>query len=102
MVRNAPPAAGAIHWSRQLLKRIEDPMKVFRDNRAINQLGDFSRIVKIYNRLATALVTFESLWFAQWKNRIEHAKAGLRATLFINHPNTGEILVNTDERYATG
>ncbi|XP_052089132.1 uncharacterized protein LOC127725852 isoform X10 [Mytilus californianus] len=98
MVRNAPPAAGAIHWSRQLLKRIEDPMKVFRDNRAINQLGDFSRIVKIYNRLATALVTFESLWFAQWKNRIEHAKAGLRATLFINHPNTGEILVNTDER----
>lgn len=98
MVRNAPPAAGAIHWSRQLLKRIEDPMKVFRDNKAINQLGDFSRIVRIYNRLATALVTFESLWFAQWKNRIEHAKTGLRATLFVNHPTTGEMVVNTDEK----
>ncbi|KAJ8314952.1 hypothetical protein KUTeg_007102 [Tegillarca granosa] len=98
MVRNAPPVAGAIHWSRQLLKRIEDPMKSFRDNKAINLLGDFSRMVKIYNKLATALVTFESLWFTQWKNRIDHARDGLRATLFIRHPNTDEICVNADER----
>ncbi|OWF37572.1 Dynein heavy chain 5, axonemal [Mizuhopecten yessoensis] len=98
MVRNAPPVAGAIHWSRQLLKRIEDPMKIFRDNRAINQLGDFGRIVRIYNRLATALVTFESLWFTQWKNRIEQARSGLRATLFVHHPSTDQIVVNADER----
>ncbi|XP_052242570.1 uncharacterized protein LOC127852659 [Dreissena polymorpha] len=98
LVRNAPPVAGAIHWSRQLLKRIEDPMKVFRDNKAITQLGDFGRIVKIYNRLATALVTFESLWFTQWKARIDNARNGLRATLFVHHPITNEIVVNADER----
>ena len=46
MLRNAPPVAGAIHWSRQLLKRIEDPMKVFRDNKAVSSLKDFSRIVR--------------------------------------------------------
>jgi hypothetical protein len=40
-------------------------------------LGDFSRIVRIYNRLATALVTFESLWFAQWKNRIEQKQKSI-------------------------
>ena len=97
-VRNAPPVAGAIYWSRQLLKRIEDPMKVFRDNKAITQLTDFGRIVRIYNRLATALVTFESLWFTQWKNRIEQARAGLRATLFVHHPETKEVVVNADER----
>lgn len=91
--------AGAIHWSRQLLKRIEDPMKIFRDNKAVNQLGDFGRIVRIYNKLATALVTFESLWFTQWKNRIDHARNGLRATLFVHHPTTEEIVVNADERY---
>ncbi|XP_053397319.1 dynein axonemal heavy chain 5-like isoform X6 [Mercenaria mercenaria] len=98
LVRNAPPVAGAIHWSRQLLKRIEDPMKVFRDNKAITQLGDFGRIVRIYNRLATALVTFESLWFTQWKGRIDQARNGLRATLFVHHPVTNEIVVNADER----
>ncbi|XP_052807484.1 dynein axonemal heavy chain 5-like isoform X7 [Mya arenaria] len=98
LVRNAPPVAGAIHWSRQLLKRIEDPMKIFRDNKAITQLGDFGRIVKIYNRLATALVTFESLWFTQWKARIDQARNGLRATLFVYHPITNEIVVNADER----
>ncbi|XP_070190368.1 uncharacterized protein [Littorina saxatilis] len=97
-VRNAPPVAGAIYWSRQLLKRIEDPMKIFRDNKAITQLTDFGRIVRIYNRLATALVTFESLWFTQWKNRIEQARAGLRATLFVHNPETREVVVNADER----
>lgn len=74
-------------------------MKIFRDNRAVNQLGDFGRIVRIYNKLATALVTFESLWFTQWKNRIDHARNGLRATLFVHHPTTEEIVVNADERW---
>ncbi|WAR07684.1 DYHG-like protein [Mya arenaria] len=87
-----------IYESHKLLKRIEDPMKIFRDNKAITQLGDFGRIVKIYNRLATALVTFESLWFTQWKARIDQARNGLRATLFVYHPITNEIVVNADER----
>lgn len=90
--------AGAINWSRQLLKRIEDPMRIFRDNKAVTNLKDFGRIVKIYNRLATALVTFESLWFTFWKQSIDHARNGLRATLFVLHPQTGDILVNADEK----
>ncbi|XP_022081686.1 dynein gamma chain, flagellar outer arm-like [Acanthaster planci] len=97
MIRNAPPVAGAISWSRQLLQRIEDPMKVFRDNRAVTHLRDFSRVVRFYNRVATALVTFESLWLAQWRAHIDNAKAGLRATLLISHPETGQVVVNADE-----
>ena len=54
--------------------------------------------MKIYNRLATALVTFESLWFAHWKQSIDQARSGLRATLFVLHPVTGEIMVNADEK----
>ncbi|XP_041462850.1 dynein heavy chain 8, axonemal-like [Lytechinus variegatus] len=98
MVRNAPPVSGAVHWSRQLLERIEEPMKVFRENRAVVHLRDFARIVKFYNRVATALVTFESLWLQQWKGCIEQAKLGLRATLLVVHPNTGEVVVNADDR----
>ncbi|XP_070568705.1 dynein axonemal heavy chain 5-like isoform X4 [Ptychodera flava] len=97
MPRNAPPVAGSIHWSRQLLKRIEEPMKVFRENKSIQHMKDFPRIVKYYNRIATALVTFESLWFSQWKSHIDHAKTGLKATLLIHHPQTGDIVVNADD-----
>lgn len=98
-VRNAPPVAGAIHWSRQLLKKIEDPMKVFRDNKAVNHSVEFARLVRLYNRLATALVTFESLWFTQWKGQIEQAKSGMNATLLVRHPATGEMSVNADDKY---
>jgi len=34
-VRNAPPVSGNILWSRQLLRRIEEPMKKFKDNKSI-------------------------------------------------------------------
>lgn len=98
MVRNAPQVAGAIHWSRQLLQRIEEPMKVFRDNRAVSHLRDYVRIVKFYNRIATALVTFESLWLNQWKSQIDSAKAGLRCPILATNPETKEVVVNVDER----
>lgn len=39
--------AGAIYWSRQLLIRIEEPMKVFRDVKAVSSLRDFGRICKV-------------------------------------------------------
>ncbi|XP_071954985.1 uncharacterized protein [Antedon mediterranea] len=97
-MRNAPPVAGAIQWSRQLLYRIEEPMKIFRDNKAIMTMKEFSRIVKLYNRIATALVTFESLWLSHWKTQLEPAKAGLKATLLVVHPETRCIVVNADER----
>jgi dynein heavy chain len=73
-------------------------MRIFRENRAVTNVKDYGRIVKIYNRIATALVTFESLYFAQLKAHIENAKAGLKATLFIHHPKTRKIVVNADER----
>ncbi|BFZ10052.1 hypothetical protein BsWGS_13093 [Bradybaena similaris] len=98
VVRNAPPVAGAIYWSRQLLKRIEDPMKIFRENKTVTSLVDFGNQVRIYNRLAIVLVTFESLWFTQWKRNIEEVSSGLRSTLFVLHPETGDIVVNSDNR----
>ena len=57
--------------------------------------------MRIYNRLATALVTFEGLWLTHWKSNIDYAKIGLKATLFIVHPDTNDILVNADEKYVT-
>ena len=33
--KNAPPIAGAVSWSRQLLRRVEEPMEVFRKDQDI-------------------------------------------------------------------
>lgn len=59
----------------------------------------FLDFLQIYNRIATALVTFETMWFQTWKSNIEVAKAGMKATLLVHHPETREILVNADDRY---
>jgi len=37
MSRNAPPVAGAVAWVRQLLRRVEEPMKVFKQEGSVLQ-----------------------------------------------------------------
>lgn len=97
LARNAPPVAGNVMWSRQLLRRIEDPMKKFAANKTIMATKESKRIVKTYNRVARALIEFETLWHQAWVRSIENAKAGLQATLIVRHPDTGRLLVNFDK-----
>lgn len=59
---------------------------------------DFGRIVKFYNRIATALVKFENLWLSLWKSGIENACSGLKASLLAYHPETRQLVVNADGR----
>ena len=94
--RNAPPVAGDIMWARQLLRRIEEPMRKFATNEAIMRSKESKRVVKTYNTVAKALVAFETLWLQAWTKSIETSKAGLQATLIVRHPETGNLLVNFD------
>ena len=94
--RNAPPIAGDILWSRQLLRRIEGPMRYFAGMESIMAMKESKRVVKLYNRVATALMTYETLWHQAWVKGVEDSKVGLRATLLVRHPNTGQLLVNFD------
>ena len=50
---------------------------------------DSKRIVRTYNRVAKALIEFETLWIQAWMRSIESAKAGLQSTLIVRHPVTG-------------
>ena len=84
-------------WSRQLLRRIEIPMRKFASNEAIMRTKESKRTVKTYNTVAKALVAFETLWLNAWKKSIEDSKAGLQATLIVRHPETGHLLVNFDK-----
>ncbi|CAK8694917.1 unnamed protein product [Clavelina lepadiformis] len=92
--RDAPPAAGAIYWSRQLLSHIEEPMKAFHENKSLVQNKEYHRTVKFYNKLATALVKYEALWYQQWCKSVDHALTGLKISL-LKQVN-GELMVNAD------
>ncbi|KAJ1495027.1 dynein heavy chain, N-terminal region 1-domain-containing protein [Baffinella frigidus] len=90
MLRNAPPVTGNILWAKQLLRRIEEPMKRFK----VPHPTLTTR--RLYNKVARALVEFETLWHNAWARSIEAARSGLQATLIIRHPTTGRLFVNFD------
>eukprot|EP01062_Namystynia_karyoxenos_P079539 TRINITY_DN8407_c0_g1_i1.p1 TRINITY_DN8407_c0_g1~~TRINITY_DN8407_c0_g1_i1.p1 ORF type:complete len:4892 (+),score=1969.11 TRINITY_DN8407_c0_g1_i1:217-14892(+) len=95
--RNMPPVAGAIAWVRQLLRKIEDPMKHFQKSPQIFASRDAKRIIKSYNRAARAFVTFEARWFEKWRcEAVERARSGLQATLLVCDKATSRVYVNFD------
>jgi len=96
MPRTMPPVAGAITWSRQLLRRIEGPMVQFQKSPAIMTTKESIKIIKTYNRVGSALVEFEALWQDAWCLSVKAAKAGLQATLVIQHPQNPRLFANFD------
>eukprot|EP00820_Chromera_velia_P029268 Cvel_12266.t1-p1 / transcript=Cvel_12266.t1 / gene=Cvel_12266 / organism=Chromera_velia_CCMP2878 / gene_product=Dynein gamma chain, flagellar outer arm, putative / transcript_product=Dynein gamma chain, flagellar outer arm, putative / location=Cvel_scaffold794:55107-67642(+) / protein_length=1727 / sequence_SO=supercontig / SO=protein_coding / is_pseudo=false len=96
VVRNLPPIAGNITWSRHLLKRIEDPMKKFLLHPHVLSTKDAKKIIRMYNKMAKTLVEFEIRWYQAWEDSIEASKAGLLATLIVRHPDDGKLYVNFD------
>jgi dynein heavy chain len=95
--RNMTRIAGNIHWSRQLLRRITSPMRKFQLNPQVFQSKESKKTVKHYNKLARALIEFETLWFQAWQKSTQAAKRGLRARLIVTHPHTNELRVNFDQ-----
>ena len=71
-------------------------MRYFAGMESIMAMKESKRVVKLYNRVATALMTYETLWHQAWVKGVEDSKVGLRATLLVRHPNTGQLLVNFD------
>ncbi|KAG8444848.1 hypothetical protein GDO86_009850 [Hymenochirus boettgeri] len=96
--RNMPPAVGAIAWSRKLLSKIEDTMKVLKNVGIIKTCFTYSEIVKLYNRIASALVAYEDLWYQKWKAQMDNDLSGLNCTLLVRDPITQQVMVNTDLR----
>jgi dynein heavy chain len=94
--RNLPPVAGNITWSRHLLKRVEEPMKLFEQSPTVLASKDAKRVIRLYNKVARTLVAFEYLWYQAWVQSIDAAKSGLQATLIVRHPDDSRLYVNFD------
>ncbi len=96
--RNVSPVTGKVLWSRHLLTRVEGPMIRFQSCK--NLLGskeDSKRIIRVYNKIAKALIQYETMWVAAWCLSIDSCKEGLHATLLVRHPDKSDSLcVNFD------
>lgn len=93
--RNTSPVAGSIAWARQLYRRIETPMRHFKDNTFVLDSVDAKKHIRNYNKLARALIEFELLWYRSWFGIVEQAKTGLQATLLVVS-HEGQVYVNFD------
>ncbi|XP_030832172.1 dynein heavy chain 8, axonemal [Strongylocentrotus purpuratus] len=94
--RDMPPVAGKISWARQLFRKIEEPMDIIKEVPSAMKGVEAKKIVRNYNRTATVLMEFEIRYHRAWIEQIEAVKSGLRATLLIRHPETGQLMVNFD------
>lgn len=67
----------------------DKPCDRFAANATLMGSKESKRTVRLYNRLARALVEFEALWYATWLRGIESAVQGLQAPLLVQHPESG-------------
>ncbi|KAK3724620.1 hypothetical protein RRG08_041104 [Elysia crispata] len=94
--RNLPPIAGKIAWARQLYRKIETPMKIFKNKPEILKHPESKKTIRNFNKMAGVLLEYEMLYHRGWYRAVEAAKSGLNASLLVKHPETGELFVNFD------
>ena len=51
MARNATPVAGSVMWARQLMRRIEGPIAVFKTNASLMSTKEAKKVVKVLHAL---------------------------------------------------
>uniref|UniRef100_A0A8C5PKA2 Dynein heavy chain n=1 Tax=Leptobrachium leishanense TaxID=445787 RepID=A0A8C5PKA2_9ANUR len=96
--RHMPPVIGAIMWSRKLLSNVEGSMKVFRNMKIITMCLTYSQTIKLYNRISSALLKYEELWYQKWRLKVDKSLSGLNNKLLVRDPVTQQFKVNTDWR----
>ncbi|XP_047189213.1 dynein axonemal heavy chain 5 isoform X3 [Scophthalmus maximus] len=99
--RDLPPVAGRIMWARHLYSRIQGPMDLFQQHPGVLSTPEAKRIIRNFNRVARVLLEFEILYHQNWMEKMEHARAGLQASLLVRSPETGELFVNFDPEIRT-
>ena len=73
--RDSPPVAGRIAWSRQLLRRVTQPMEVFQCQENCLTTLMARRVIRQYNYLAKVLVEYEMLYHRGWLRQVRRPTA---------------------------
>ncbi|KAM9416983.1 dynein axonemal heavy chain 5 isoform 1-T1 [Salvelinus alpinus] len=96
ILRNMPPVAGKIMWSRQLFRKIELPMSILKNKMDILKTPEMRKVIRSYNKMAAVLLEFELLYHRGWSQAVEMGRHGLNASLLVRDPETKKIYVNLD------
>ena len=81
------------------MKIIEEPMRVFRENKYISSLNDFVNTLKYFNSLLDTMVLFENAYLAVWKNSFDEARNGFKEHLLKKYGNGSHMFdVNADDK----
>ena len=62
---------GKISWSRQLFRRIQEPMEIFQQQpKLLENAPESKKIIKNFNKLAKVLLEFEVLYYRGWLRQV--------------------------------
>jgi dynein heavy chain len=99
--RHITPVAGAIMWCRQLLRRIEDPMAIFQNQRGILHTPESRKVIKLYNRVVRTLLEYEERFKSSWYASVDEYRRGLSSPVLAFKQNADDqsqkdVVVNLD------
>ncbi|CAL7938026.1 unnamed protein product [Xylocopa violacea] len=94
--RNIPPIAGRILWIRQLYRRIEDPMEVYKQCKRVISHDHMQKCIKIYNALISVFIHYELIYHKAWFDSSEIVRLALASPLIVRHPETNKYHLNFD------
>ncbi|XP_036143732.1 dynein heavy chain 8, axonemal [Monomorium pharaonis] len=94
--RNIPPIAGRILWVRQLYKRIEVPMNMFKSYHRVITFDSMQKCIKIYNILVNVFIHYELIYYKAWYDSTNIVCLALSSPLFVRHPKTNKYCLNFD------
>ncbi|XP_043790719.1 dynein axonemal heavy chain 8 [Apis laboriosa] len=94
--RNVPPIAGRILWIRQLFRRIETSMEIYKECKRVIVHEHMQRCIKIYNALITVFIHYEMIYHKAWFDSSEIVRLALASPLIIRHPDTNKYHLNFD------
>ena len=64
-------------WSRQLFRRIKEPMELFQDKAPhLLKSSEAKKIIRNYNKVGKVLLEFEVLYHREWMRQIDYVRAG--------------------------
>lgn len=63
---NIPPIASRILWIRQLFKRIETPMEIFKSHDRIIKHEKTQRVIRMYNAIIRVFIHYEMIHHKAW------------------------------------
>ncbi|CAL1673547.1 unnamed protein product [Lasius platythorax] len=94
--RNVPPITGRILWIRQLYKRIEIPMNMFRLHQRVITHDSMQKCVKIYNTLVGVFIHYELIYHKAWYDSANIVRLALSSPMLVRHPKTNKYCLNFD------